>query len=135
MRNKILQLTFIILILGITLLITGCQPKTFDTFISCQDKCVKKGFGVGECLQPSVAKENYVDLGPCTMPGFENCNCYCFEKVELANPASVYCKEQGGTLEIRDTDEGQVGYCLFEDGSECEEWAFYHEKCQSGSLE
>lgn len=55
------------------------------------------------------------------------------EGQKLANPASVYCEEQGGTLEIRtDADGGQVGYCLFEDGSECEEWAYYRGECQPG---
>ncbi|MFO7696053.1 MAG: DUF333 domain-containing protein [Anaerolineae bacterium] len=51
----------------------------------------------------------------------------------LANPASVHCEENGGTLEIRTgADGGQVGYCLFEDGSECEEWAYYRGECQPG---
>ena len=44
----------------------------------------------------------------------------------LANPASVYCEEQGGTVDIRTDESGsQIGYCLFSDGSEVEEWAFY----------
>jgi len=51
----------------------------------------------------------------------------------LPNPASVYCEEQGGRLEIRTvTDGAQTGYCLFEDGSECEEWAFYRGECLPG---
>lgn len=55
------------------------------------------------------------------------------EGPKLANPASVYCEEQGGKLEIRtDADGGQVGYCLFEDGSECEEWAYYRGECTPG---
>ena len=51
---------------------------------------------------------------------------------ELANPASVYCEDQGYTLEIR-TDEagGQFGVCIFPDGSECEEWAFFRGTCTS----
>ncbi len=51
---------------------------------------------------------------------------------QLPNPASVYCEEQGGTLEIRDEAGGQVGYCVFDDGSECEEWAFMRGECQPG---
>jgi len=47
----------------------------------------------------------------------------------LPNPASVYCEEQGGTLDIRTDDAGAVGYCIFDDGSECEEWALYHGEC------
>jgi putative hemolysin len=51
----------------------------------------------------------------------------------LANPASVYCEEQGGRLEMRsDADGNQHGVCLFEDGSECEEWAFFREECAPG---
>ncbi len=51
----------------------------------------------------------------------------------LANPASVYCVEQGGTVEIRTQDDGsQVGYCIFDDGSECEEWAYYRDECAPG---
>ena len=57
----------------------------------------------------------------------------CQPKVDVPNPASVYCEENGGELEIRDDDSGgQVGYCLFSDGSECEEWAFYRGECQIG---
>ncbi len=48
----------------------------------------------------------------------------------LPNPASVYCEEQGGTLEIRtDAQGGQAGYCVFAGGSECEEWAFFNNEC------
>ena len=54
----------------------------------------------------------------------------------LANPASVYCEEQGGTLEIRSDEAGnQYGVCIFEDGSECEEWAFFQGECQPGETE
>jgi putative hemolysin len=52
--------------------------------------------------------------------------------IGLANPASVYCEEQGYTLEMRtDADGGQHGMCIFPDGSECEEWAFYRGECSS----
>lgn len=50
--------------------------------------------------------------------------------VGLANPASTYCIEQGGTLDIRTSDDGgQTGYCVFENGNECEEWAYYRHEC------
>jgi dipeptidase D len=51
----------------------------------------------------------------------------------MPNPASEFCVEQGYELEIRDEAGGQVGYCLFPDGSECEEWAFYRGECASAS--
>lgn len=53
----------------------------------------------------------------------------------IANPASVYCQEQGGRLEIRTAEDGgQAGYCLFADGSECEEWAFFRGECVPGGV-
>ncbi|MCU0519195.1 MAG: DUF333 domain-containing protein [Anaerolineae bacterium] len=53
----------------------------------------------------------------------------------LPNPASVFCNEQGGTLDIRTDDSGSTGFCVFEDGSECEEWAFFRDECQPGSAD
>jgi len=51
----------------------------------------------------------------------------------LPNPASVRCEKQGGTLELRTADDGSVsGVCVFADGSECDEWAFYRGTCQPG---
>lgn len=41
------------------------------------------------------------------------------QKIGLPNPASVYCKNQGGKLEIRNFKDGQKGFCIFEDGPEC----------------
>ena len=51
----------------------------------------------------------------------------------LANPASKYCVDQGNRSEIRNEAGGQTGYCLFSDGSECEEWAFYRGECSPKS--
>ena len=53
------------------------------------------------------------------------------EKTGIANPASTNCIDKGGKLEIKDTDAGQVGYCKFPNGKECEEWAFYRGECTS----
>ena len=47
----------------------------------------------------------------------------------LANPASVNCVNAGYKDEIRDTKDGQVGYCVFPNGRECEEWAFFRGEC------
>ena len=51
--------------------------------------------------------------------------------IGMPNPASVHCADEGGKLEIRDEAGGQVGYCIFPDGSECEEWAFYRGECNA----
>lgn len=50
----------------------------------------------------------------------------------MANPASEHCVAQGGTLEIRQEAGGEVGYCHFGDGSECEEWALMRNECAPG---
>ena len=48
----------------------------------------------------------------------------------IANPASVYCEEQGNKLEIRTADDGsQSGLCVFPDGSTCDEWAYFRGEC------
>ena len=52
----------------------------------------------------------------------------------IANPASQYCEEQGYTVEIRTAADGsQTGYCIFDDGTECEEWAFQRGECMPGT--
>lgn len=56
--------------------------------------------------------------------------------VALANPASVYCEENGGMLELRSDKDGNVsGVCIFPDGSECDEWAFFRGECGSVAAE
>lgn len=49
---------------------------------------------------------------------------------QMVNPASVNCEQKGGRVDIRTgADGGQVGYCVFSDGSECEEWNFLRGEC------
>ena len=50
--------------------------------------------------------------------------------VNMPNPASVYCKQQGNKLEIRTAADGsQSGVCVFPDGSTCDEWAYFRKEC------
>jgi TolB protein len=54
---------------------------------------------------------------------------------QMANPASVNCLDQGGTLEIETrADGGQYGVCLFEDNRQCEEWALFNGDCPVGGI-
>jgi putative hemolysin len=53
--------------------------------------------------------------------------------IGLPNPASVYCEEQGYALEMRTSDAGTTGYCIFPDGTECEEWAYSRGECAPGT--
>lgn len=43
----------------------------------------------------------------------------------IANPASVYCVQRGGRVEIVDTKKGQIGICVLPDGRRIEEWKFF----------
>lgn len=52
----------------------------------------------------------------------------------LPNPASQHCEQQGYQWEVRTAADGsQTGYCLFPDGTECEEWSFYRGECAPGT--
>lgn len=54
----------------------------------------------------------------------------------MANPASVYCLDQGGKLEIREGEGGQYGVCILPDGRECDEWEFFRtQKCGVGGAD
>ena len=43
----------------------------------------------------------------------------------IANPASEFCVEQGGTVEIVDEAGGEVGYCNLPDGTRVDEWEYF----------
>ena len=48
----------------------------------------------------------------------------------LPNPASVYCEQNSGKLEIVTAADGsQSGQCVFPEGSSCEEWAYFRGEC------
>lgn len=49
------------------------------------------------------------------------CNAHQSSKLDMANPASVYCESIGGELTFKD----QTGYCHFSDGKVIEEWELY----------
>lgn len=54
----------------------------------------------------------------------------------LPNPASVYCEQNGGALEIITAADGsQSGRCVFPDGSFCDEWAYFRGECDPAVVE
>lgn len=53
--------------------------------------------------------------------------------IGMPNPASKFCEEQGNKLEMRTDTAGTTGYCIFPDGTECEEWAFFRGECAPGT--
>lgn len=52
--------------------------------------------------------------------------------VGMPNPASVYCAEQNGKLEIRRGPDGESGYCHLPDGRVIEEWEFFRSQKKDG---
>jgi predicted secreted protein/putative hemolysin len=52
----------------------------------------------------------------------------------MPNPASVFCGQSGGTLEIiKDVSGNEYGMCTFKNGTSCEEWALFRgEGCKPG---
>jgi uncharacterized protein len=79
--------------------------------------------------------------GVCVFPDGSECDEWAYYRHEctpptqdtfMPNPASVYCEQQGYTVEIRTASDGsQSGACVFPDGSECDEWAFFRGECQA----
>jgi len=64
--------------------------------------------------------------------GENKCNCPqdCEEAIGMANPAAVYCIGLDYNYEIKTAADGsQYGICIFDDNSQCEEWAFYRGEC------
>lgn len=57
---------------------------------------------------------------------------FASSKIGMANPASINCADQGGELRITKNTKGEMGICFFEDGSHCEEWAYYRKECSKG---
>ena len=52
---------------------------------------------------------------------------------QIANPASVNCKNNGGTLSIvKDGKGDEYGLCYFDDNRACEEWAMMRGDCPVG---
>jgi len=46
-----------------------------------------------------------------------------------ADPAACYCHELGYDMRVEEGPLGQSGICIFPDGTECEEWAFFKGQC------
>ena len=66
-------------------------------------------------ISPTSIAPSVIELSPTDVP----------DNAGIANPASVYCKEQGGKSEIITAPDGsQVGQCVFSDGRKCDEWQF-----------
>ncbi len=45
--------------------------------------------------------------------------------IGIPNPASIYCIERGGSLDIEQRPEGNVNMCVLSDGTRIDEWKLY----------
>ncbi|MFH1181988.1 MAG: DUF333 domain-containing protein [Candidatus Woesearchaeota archaeon] len=128
-------------LLSICLLITvlfvaGCTPASDDfagwpnpASVFCEER--------GGTLEIITEAEGQV--GMCTLPDGSTCEEWAYYRgqcppnetgnASTANPASVYCEEHGGTLEIVTEEGGQRGICTLADGTKCDEWAYYRGEC------
>ena len=55
-------------------------------------------------------------------------------EANMPNPASVNCEQNDVKLDLRqDASGGAAGVCVFPDGSECDEWAYFRGECKPGN--
>jgi hypothetical protein len=55
----------------------------------------------------------------------------CIQQIQAPNP-TVYCREQGGTLEIKTSEDGgQISYCILKNGTECLALEYMDGKCKT----
>jgi putative hemolysin len=106
----------------------SCAAKTTRNYstteVYTEKTCYENGVQI-DCSN-FTGDEHFCNGDKCEMNGVTD----YIQPTTLANPASVYCKQQNYTSEIR-TDEwgGQTGYCVTSNKTECEEWAYYRGSC------
>ena len=127
MKNSKIFLLFILFVIFLGLIVfvlfkilKNPREENNDSSIDSFEDCVAAGYLIME----SYPRRCSIPDGETFTEVIEDTSSQT-DEAGLANPASVYCSENGGILEIRD----EVGYCMFEDGSSCEEWAFYRGEC------
>src|SRR3989338_1561990 len=89
--------------------------------------------GLITACQPKACPEDAKVCPDGTTVGREGPNCEFPEcpggDAQLPNPASVFCEEQGGKVEIVNEAGGQRGICVLADGTRCDEWAYFRGEC------
>lgn len=120
-KKKLLLGLFLVIVASLSVYIFKLSRPNIK--VTNFDECVSAGYKLSE---------TYIYPPQCKTPGgkiFIQAT-PTSEQPGIANPASVYCRDQGGILQIRkDNDGNEAGFCIFSDGSECEEWAYFHHEC------
>ena len=114
----------------------GSQPTTAAIANPASEYCINQSGKL------DIRKTDAGEVGVCVFDDGSECEEWALMRGEckpgqppavgMPNPASENCIKQGGKLDIRNTDAGEVGVCVFDDGSECEEWALMRGECQPG---
>jgi putative hemolysin len=148
-RGKLLTLQVIFIVS--VLILTGCNsssvPNLNPTATPVSNQAVMPNPASVYCEQQGYKSEirtaaDGSQYGVCVFPDGSECDEWAYYRGEcgpetattpsagLPNPASVYCEQQGYKSEIRTAADGsQYGVCVFPDGSECDEWAYYRGEC------
>jgi putative hemolysin len=138
--RKNLTILFAIIILGI--LIWAAYSRNNIGWLPgnpASINCVEKG-GVSDIR----TSEDGSQYGVCKFSDGTECEEWAYfrgtcapgrEGPGVANPASVYCVEKGGALDIREEEKGQYGVCKFADGTECGEWEYFRGTCAPGQYQ
>lgn len=96
--------------------------------------CKRYFDGCNQCSRVEFGSEMACTMMACAEDQAPKCLEYFSTgtTVGLANPASVNCEKNGGTLTIStDSTGAQTGMCTFSNGKVCEEWAFYRGECSA----
>ncbi len=137
---------FLLLIILAALFLAACSPLSPGS--SDKESAGMANPAAKHCVDQGYKYEIRKDAqgneyGVCIFDAKTECDAWAFYRGEcgpqnqgaagntgLANPAAVYCQEQGFNYEMRTDDQGKaVGVCVFDDGSDCDAWAYYRGEC------
>ena len=142
-KTWLIRIIVILVLIGLIILLTTTKKEVAPGYCAFDSDCVP-----ASCCHPSscVTKEQApnckgIMCSQVCEPGTLDCgqgSCICennkckttIEQPGIANPASVYCEENNGILEIRSDAQGnQYGICILANGTECDEWEYFRGKC------
>jgi putative hemolysin len=119
----------------------GCLAAAGYSWCDTKQKCLRTWeenctAQCGACPLLTPPSPTFCTNGTIIDGGKDDCGCQLAPKceraqgTELANPASTYCIQHGGTLRIVTAADGsQTGMCTLPGGSQCDEWAYFRGQC------